>query len=226
MEPGGRCQLDELRMIRYGTIILSAVFVLSYVGGAIAQTNKVDKSDLKTLVNAMAGEFSSEEQSSSDKDFFHIKLRMKPIWSDRKDGYWLYVEQAAAESEDKPYRQRIYRVFIKGGAIESKVFEINDPARYVGAWRDESKLKTLTESSLIDRQGCSILLRKNTDGTFGGSTPGSECLSTLRGAAYATSEVTIHKDRLVSWDRGWNKDGKQVWGAVKGGYVFKKTKSW
>jgi hypothetical protein len=27
---------------------------------------------------------------------------------------------------------------------------------------------------------------------------------------------------LLTWDQGFDKDGKQVWGAVKGGYEFKR----
>jgi hypothetical protein len=46
----------------------------------------------------------------------------------------------------------------------------------------------------------------------------------LKGASYATSEVVIYSDKLISWDRGWNDEGKQVWGAQKGGYVFLKQK--
>jgi hypothetical protein len=43
-----------------------------------------------------------------------------------------------------------------------------------------------------------------------------------RGAAYATSEVTILPDRLVNWDRGFDAPGGQVSGATEGGYVFLK----
>jgi len=32
---------------------------------------------------------------------------MVQIWEERTDGYWLYVEQAIAGYQDKPYRQRI-----------------------------------------------------------------------------------------------------------------------
>jgi hypothetical protein len=28
--------------------------------------------------------------------------------------------------------------------------------------------------------------------------------------------------QLLSWDRGYDKEGKYVWGAEKGGYVFDK----
>ena len=108
--------------------------------------------------------------------------------------------------------------------IVSKVYEIKEPARYAGGWKDAIKLATLTSEELIDRQGCSIYLRKNADGTFQGATPEKECLSSLRGAKYATSEVVISPDQLLSWDRGWDANDKQVWGAVKGGYVFKKLR--
>lgn len=55
-----------------------------------------------------------------------------------------------------------------------------------------------------------------------GATTGDGCGSALRGAAYATSEVVLTPDTLRSWDRGYDKAGKQVWGAVKGPYVFVK----
>ena len=39
-----------------------------------------------------------------------------------------------------------------------------------------------------------------------------------------TMRLTVRKDKIVSWDRGYDADGNQVWGAVKAGYVFDKTK--
>jgi hypothetical protein len=62
----------------------------------------ITQADLSSVVRMMAGEFSSEEQSKTDSAFFHIKLRMKPIWKKNKDGYWLYVEQTLASAQDKP----------------------------------------------------------------------------------------------------------------------------
>jgi len=45
-----------------------------------------------------------------------------------------------------------------------------------------------------------------------------------RRAQYATSEVQIYPNRIVSWDRGFDSEGKQVRGAVKSGYIFRKLK--
>ena len=44
--------------------------------------------------------------------------------------------------------------------------------------------------------------------------------SDLQGAAYAVSEAIISPQGLLTWDRGFDAAGKQVWGATKGGYDF------
>ncbi|MBS4016235.1 MAG: hypothetical protein KGZ86_07390, partial [Candidatus Latescibacteria bacterium] len=66
--------------------------------------------DLQRLADYMTGYFSSEAQALADTDYFDIRLRMQRVWQNRTDGYWLYVEQAVAGYEAKPYRQRVYRV--------------------------------------------------------------------------------------------------------------------
>ena len=72
-----------------------------------------------------------------------------------------------------------------------------------------------------EKQGCHVTLTWNADSaTFTGGTTGQGCASSLNDASYAASEVTLGADRLVSWDRGFDDKGKQVWGATKGGYVF------
>ena len=203
-------------------IFLSAAI---FIAAAAMAQQKVTEKDLTELKNRMAGAFSSEAQSKTDTDYYNIQLHMAPIWTERKDGYWLYVEQAVAKALQRPYRQRIYHVYKQDDTtLVSKVFEINAPIRFAGAWSNMALLKDITVDSLIDRQGCAISLHKNNEGNFSGATPGKECLSSLRGAMYATSEVVIYSDKLVSWDRGWNKEGKQVWGAEKGGYHFIKVK--
>lgn len=59
---------------------------------------------------------------------------------------------------------------------------------------------------------------------FVGQTKEGACTNKWGEASYATSEVKITKKSLLSWDRGWNDEKEQVWGAVKGGYLFEKIK--
>ncbi|HSF88195.1 MAG TPA: chromophore lyase CpcT/CpeT [Saprospiraceae bacterium] len=189
-----------------------------------SQALPVKSKDLKTLYGYMAGEFSSDAQATADSAFFHVMLRMAPIWKKSKDGYWLYVEQSIANAQDKPYRQRVYHLSLHDDTtIVSQVYELKNPLQYTGAWKDQAKLGLITRDSLITRQGCGIYLHKQPDLSFRGSTRDQECLSAMRGATYATSEVTIFPEKVLSWDRGWDAKGVQVWGAVKSGYVFVKT---
>lgn len=183
------------------------------------------------LASTMAGSYSSQAQALADPEFRDIRLHMTPIWIGRADGPWLYVEQAAATSLDRPYRQRVYQLVATpppaddpegpSPGLESRVFELpGDPLAFAGAWRDPARFDALSPDDLLAREGCTVHLSASGDGSYEGSTVDEQCLSTLRGAAYATSEVFISSDEIRTWDRGFDKEGKQVWGAVKGPYRF------
>lgn len=184
------------------------------------------ETDYSTLYRWLSGSFSSEQQSRENPSYFDIRLEMAPIWSHRSDSLWLYVEQARADALDRPYRQRIYELVQRpGGEFESRVYELpgDDPLKFAGAWKDPRKLDGVKKEDLKLKQGCSIFLRRLPDGAYQGATRGNGCASTRQGAAYTTSEVTVSADRIISWDRGWDADGKQVWGATEGGYVFRRV---
>lgn len=179
------------------------------------------------LAERLCGTFSSAAQAAKDPTSFRsVTLHTVPIWRERTDGRWLYVEQAMADAADKPYRQRIYCLLDHGDSIESRIFEIpGDPLAYAGAWRDPSRLNQLTPALLTPREGCSVRLKRQADGTWKGGTEGEGCESTRQGARYATSQVTVADDRLETWDRGFDASGKQVWGAAQGPYIFLKETS-
>lgn len=177
---------------------------------------------VERLVSLMQGSLSSREQALADSEYFDIRLHMLPIWPDRDDGRWLYVEQAMAVAQAEPYRQRVYRVSAReDGTIESAVYELPDPLRFALAWKDPSKLDALRHEDLVRKDGCEVLLREAEPGRFVGATGQKSCPSDLRGASYATSEVEITEVGVRSWDRGFDQAGAQVWGATKGGYSFR-----
>ncbi len=203
-------------------VIISVLFIC--ISNAVLAQNKLTTNDLSNLKSLMQGSFSSSRQAQLDSSYFDIRLEMKPIWSSRTDGFWLYVEQAMASQLQKPYRQRVYHVYLDSDSsnIVSRVFELQSPLRFAGVWKDDQPLTNLTTDSLVQRAGCDIFLAKNALDEFVGLTAQQACKSTLRGASYATSEVVINTNGMVSWDRGFDQSGKQVWGAVKGGYAFVK----
>ncbi len=170
----------------------------------------------------MTGDFSSRAQSLQDSTFFDIRLHICRIWPEDQSAGWLYVEQATAAAENKPYRQRIYRVSREGKGFKSVVYTLPEPANWIGACATPAHFNKMKPEALSIREGCTVYLEKQRDGSFQGSTRGTGCESTLRGAKYVVSTVTITARQLLSWDRGFNENGEQVWGATKGGYVFVK----
>lgn len=180
--------------------------------------------DLEPLTTWMTGTFSSAAQAKADPDYVDAVLHLARIWSERTDAVWFYVEQAHAKSPQIPYRQRVHRLrALVGGTVESQVYDVPEPGSVVGAWKEANPLAAVTPERLVERVGCAVLLRAVGDTTFAGSTAGRQCADTVEGATYATSELTVTPKGLLSWDRGYDAAGKQVWGPTKGPYRFERV---
>ncbi|MBL8858069.1 MAG: chromophore lyase CpcT/CpeT [Planctomycetes bacterium] len=213
----------HLQMTIPFTLLVCALMVSCR--SADTTTVDADEAGLDRLVACMIGSFDSSAQAAADKDYRDIQLHMSPIFGERDDGCWLYVEQAAATAPTKPYRQRVYRVHAEQSGFVSDVYTLpGDALRFAGAWRDPALLAGLTAEQLTLRDGCSIHLVERADGVFAGSTRGEMCASELNGASFATSRVEITESLLASWDRGFDAAGKQVWGAQQGPYIFIKRR--
>lgn len=89
-----------MKNIKVVTFLL--LFLLFFYSCRNSQNRRSE--DLELLKSWMTGAFSSEEQSTIDTNFYNIHLYMSEIWTESNDGNWLYVEQAASWSLDKPYR--------------------------------------------------------------------------------------------------------------------------
>ena len=184
--------------------------------------NETKPSKISELLDLMTGAFSSEEQARLDSLFYDISLVMFPIWKDDRKSKWLYVEQAVSQSMDKPYRQRVYKISLaQDNLLESMVFELKDPERFIHGWEDPDIFNQINPDSLLLRQGCAVYLQRKED-CYVGSTKDKDCESSLRGASYATSKVRICKNQIISWDQGWNDADQQVWGAETEGYIFQR----
>ncbi len=131
----------------------------------------------------------------------------------------LYLEQAMVRDLSSPYRQRLYVIRDNGDErVASDVYTIYNDTAWVGLCsRDE--VANFTEAEVSLRQGCTVYLTQEDD-TFLGGTDGERCRSTLGGARYAVSEVELTSTQILSWDRGFDANGTQVWGAEAGPYEF------
>jgi CpeT protein len=208
-----------MSFLQKSTLFLAVLFAFA----ACSTSKKMvsNDPDLDQLVHTMVGHYNSTAQAERDTDYYNITLHMAQIWPADKANRWLYVEQAVTKNLAKPYRQRVYKVEkIDAENYKSIVYTLPDDKKVIGWWATPKNFKAIKPSDLSIRTGCTVFLKKQKDGSFSGSTDGPSCESSLRGAKYATSKVTISADQIESWDQGFGADGKQVWGAEKGGYQF------
>lgn len=183
---------------------------------------KTSDSELDKFATLMEGTFTSELQSKTDTSYFNISLVMTPIWSNRTDGKWLYVEQAVATKPEKPYRQRVYHLqHPSKDNFTSDIYTIKDALSFAGLQHDNQKRDKLTFDQIELKDGCTVTLVKRKN-IYEGGTNADKCPSDLRGATYATTKIVLKNGELISWDQGFDASGKQVWGATKGGYIFVK----
>jgi hypothetical protein len=165
----------------------------------------------------LAGRFDASAQAARDTSYYSIQLAMCPITTEL-GAPALYVEQADMTTPKEPYRQRV--LVLRAGAsaeeVVSYVYEFKDPKGVIGLC---DAPRAVLGSELEERSGCEVRLSWVGD-HYEGKTGEKSCPSSLRGASYATSEVKLYADRMLSWDRGFDITGKQVWGATKGAYEF------
>ena len=91
--------------------LLPALLLLSscQTTAPVVESPEVEPADgAAALFELMQGSFDSSEQAAQDSAYYAISLHMYPIWPER--GQYLYVEQALAAMQDKPYRQRVYEL--------------------------------------------------------------------------------------------------------------------
>ena len=173
-----------------------------------------------TVYELLQGHFDSSEQAIDDPTYFDISLKMCPV-----DASWLgervlYVEQAVSTRLAEPYRQRLYVIAPLGGDVVSRVFELSEPEAFIGLC-DTDTLKVVAEGDALIKSGCEVYLAEQGE-TYIGGTAGKGCLSSLNGASYAASDVTLTQGQVTSWDRGYDAQDNQVWGATDGPYRFLK----
>lgn len=192
--------------------IILLILLVPAIG--LAQFNE----ELLNIGRLMQGKFSSHKQSKSDSLYYDIRLSIVPIWENRTDAIWLYVEQAVSNKMNMPFRQRIYKLTqMPDTGFECAVFTLNDPIRFAG---NANSLEDLIPDSLELQEGCSLYFKKAGKRIYEGGTHEKTCPSEMRGAAYASSIVILSSKMLLSWDRGFDRSNRQVWGAENGGYRY------
>ena len=186
------------------------------------------QSDLITLAQWMAGDFSNQKQAfDRPRDFAHIHVFFRPLPFDFFGGVGFYSEQVYDYDMWSPYRQGVHRFVDQGDHIYIENYALTDPMLYAGAGRELSILHSITTDCIERRTHCSMVFRRQDQSFMGSVEPGNRCLIERKGCqTYLVSEVTVSDGAWMSWDRGMNcETHEHVWGSDHGALCFERWQS-
>jgi CpeT protein len=188
----------------------------------------VQNTDLISLCQWMAGDFSNRQQSiAHPQQFAHIHILFRPLPFDFFKAVGFYSEQVYDHDLWTPYRQGMHRVVDRGDDIYIENYSLIDPIRFAGAARELSIMNTITANDIERRHHCSMVFRREGEMFRGSVEPGNRCLIEKKGCmTYLISEVEITETTWFSLDRGMDIDThEQVWGSTSGHLRFEKCQS-
>jgi CpeT protein len=185
----------------------------------------LNRTDLFTLAQWMAGDFSNYQQSSKHPTLYaHIHVLFRPLPFAFFNAIGFYSEQVYDYDLWSPYRQGVHRFIDRGNDIYIENFALEDAIRFAGAARESSILKTIAPEYLRPRCNCGMVFERN-ENRFLGRVEGNQCLIPKNGCqTYLVSEVEVTDSTWSSLDRGFDVNThQQVWGSDHGALQFTKS---
>jgi hypothetical protein len=184
--------------------------------------------DIKTLAQWMAADFSNQAQAYANPPFFaHIRVCMRPLPPDLLGGISLFLEQAYDFMLNVPYRLRAFKLTALDDRIELENYKIIEAEKFFGASRQPERLKTLTVADLEPLPGCGMIVEWTGKSFKGTVKPGKQCIVLRKDKqTYLDNSFEIDENILLSVDRGLDPEtDEQVWGSVAGPFEFTRLKS-
>ncbi|MBF2028411.1 MAG: chromophore lyase CpcT/CpeT [Oscillatoriales cyanobacterium C42_A2020_001] len=138
---------------------------------------------------------------------------------------FLYQEQALTSKLSQPYRQRFLEITpdFEAKAVRSLSFRPLQSDRWAGFCNKPESLRMLQKADL-GSPVCSVFLKKVPNGYLG-ETPSEGCPANVRGAVRITNTIELNASGMNTWDRGFDANGKQVWGAQSEAYEFRRQQA-
>lgn len=187
-----------------------------------------NSTDIKTLTQWMAADFSNQEQAYANPPFFaHIRVCMRPLPYSLLESASLFLEQAYDFMLNQPYRLRVFKIHLVDENIELEHYKLKNEEQFYGAARNPEKLQQLTLDNLEKMNGCDMTVEWTGKSFKGEIKPGKACIVVRNDQeTYLDNTFEITAQKLISFDRGRDPQTDElVWGSIAGPFEFYPTKS-
>ena len=111
--------------------------------------------------------------------------------------------------------------------MELENYKLKDQESFLGAARDQKKLKEISPNDIELMGGCDMFINWTGTSFKGVVKPGKNCRVTRKGReTYLDNSFEIDEEKLISLDRGYDPvTNELVWGSVAGAFHFKRRQS-
>lgn len=176
----------------------------------------------EAVASYLEGVMDTTRQAARDPSFVGVQMTTCRVAVEGADenAIYLYQEQALSEDLNAPYRQRFLQIVPGDGQrVDSNSFKPETPEQWTGLC---DRANRSVSAIALGAQVCTVSLRASVLGGFVGSTPAAGCPVDFRGASSVTNIVVLHEDGMDTWDRGFDAEGNQLWGADNIPYRYRR----
>ncbi|MEX0269878.1 chromophore lyase CpcT/CpeT [Leptolyngbyaceae cyanobacterium UHCC 1019] len=180
----------------------------------------------KEVATLLIGKMDTSAQAIANSKAPNVQMttcRIGLFTNAEPQSIFLYQEQAMSTSLDKPYRQRFLQISPSplSQSVRSRSFKPTDPTRWSGFCNVTPSLERTVNLSDLGTPICNVFLKQVGTGYLG-NTPPDGCPANIRGAIRITNHIELSLAGMNTWDRGFDAQGKQVWGAKTESYQFRR----
>ena len=178
---------------------------------------------VEAVVSHLVGSMDTSAQAAANPDKANVRMTTCKLEVDNaaQNSAYLYQEQALSDELDQPYRQRFLEITPSDDAqtVISKSYQPSNPETLIN-FCDQSAAERQVQLSDFGEPVCSVFL-KPLLAVYVGQTPSGGCAANVRGAVTITNTIVLHSQGMDTFDRGFDAEGKQVWGAKDESYQFR-----
>jgi hypothetical protein len=208
-------------------VAVASLWVVATPASAVTDSVSIEQ-QVQDVVSHLVGVMDTSAQAAANPGAANVRMTTCKVTVENADmsrnsrpSVVLYQEQALSQRLSTPYRQRFLQITSSsdGRSVESKAFRPPTPEKLIGLC-DRAEAQRIIRQSDLGQYTCSVLL-KPVGETYVGQTPAKGCPTNFRGAVRITNTITLHKTGMDTQDRGFDADGKLVWGAKEQSYQFR-----
>lgn len=145
-------------------------------------------------------------------------------WKTGDSTVWIYEEINFVRHQEQIYRQLVWSLKTdSGGSITANQYLLKKGWLFTGAWKDADRLLQLSTEYLASSPFCELNYIKVDKFHFKGMTRKNGCPNHYKNAVSLSNVSNLTATQFDYWDRGWDDQGKLVWGNPKEGIYYIRT---